>query len=179
MISKPGRPPGVPVASWYGALPQRGLCQPLRSGARRYRWGVRLVWQTAIGNPRWRCSVCGKTFSYNAKATARQREHHKNKTCNSALEIALVVLYLAVFLSVLSYAIWSIGEQAIRPTAAGIYMNLVAVFGILMAILILSERPQPYHAAGFVLIVAGVWLASQRGPLPGLEETPRSLSDLS
>lgn len=36
--------------------------------------------KTAIGNPRWRCSVCGKTFSQNTKATARQREHHKNKT---------------------------------------------------------------------------------------------------
>ena len=36
--------------------------------------------KTAIGNPRWRCSVCAKTFSHNAKATARQREHHKNKT---------------------------------------------------------------------------------------------------
>jgi transposase-like protein len=36
--------------------------------------------KTAIGNPRWRCSVCGKTFSQNIKVTARQREHHKNKT---------------------------------------------------------------------------------------------------
>jgi hypothetical protein len=31
----------------------------------------------AIGNPRWR--VCGKTFSHDARATARQREHRKNK----------------------------------------------------------------------------------------------------
>ena len=36
--------------------------------------------KTAIGNPRWCCSVCGKTFSRNTKATARQRDHHKNKT---------------------------------------------------------------------------------------------------
>ncbi len=36
--------------------------------------------KTAIGNSRWRCSVCGKTFSQNTKPTARQREHHKNKT---------------------------------------------------------------------------------------------------
>jgi len=36
--------------------------------------------KTSIGNPRWRCNVCGKTFSKNTKATARQREHHKNKT---------------------------------------------------------------------------------------------------
>ncbi len=36
--------------------------------------------KTAIGNPRWRCNVCGKTFSHNLKATARQREPHKNKT---------------------------------------------------------------------------------------------------
>jgi len=28
---------------------------------------------------RWRCSICGKTFSQNTKSTARQREHHKNK----------------------------------------------------------------------------------------------------
>ena len=35
---------------------------------------------TAIGNPRWRCNLCRKTFSQNIKATARQREHHKNKT---------------------------------------------------------------------------------------------------
>ena len=36
--------------------------------------------KTAIGNPRWRCNVCGKTFSQNSKSTARQRDHHKNKT---------------------------------------------------------------------------------------------------
>ena len=36
--------------------------------------------KTAIGNPRWRCGACGKTFSQNIKATARQRESHKNKT---------------------------------------------------------------------------------------------------
>ena len=36
--------------------------------------------KTAIGNSRWCCSVCGKTFSQNIKSTARQRQHHKNKT---------------------------------------------------------------------------------------------------
>jgi len=36
--------------------------------------------KTTTGSPRWRCSVCGKTFSQNTKATARQRDHHKNKT---------------------------------------------------------------------------------------------------
>lgn len=36
--------------------------------------------KTSIGSPRWRCSVCNKTFSQNTKATARQRDHHKNKT---------------------------------------------------------------------------------------------------
>ena len=36
--------------------------------------------KTAIGNPRWRCNVCGTAFSQNLKATARQREPHKNKS---------------------------------------------------------------------------------------------------
>src|SRR5271157_3998183 len=40
--------------------------------------------KTAIGNPRWRCNVCGKTFSQNLKATARQREPHKNTAAFSS-----------------------------------------------------------------------------------------------
>lgn len=36
--------------------------------------------RTTTGSPRWRCSICGKTLSQNTKATARQRDHHKNKT---------------------------------------------------------------------------------------------------
>ena len=68
----------LPVASWCGVLPQRCLCQPYRSGARRHHRGVCLVRQDRDWQPRWRCSVCGKTFSQNTKATARQREHHKN-----------------------------------------------------------------------------------------------------
>ena len=36
--------------------------------------------KTAIGNPRWRCNLCAKTFSQNIKATARQRVHYKNKS---------------------------------------------------------------------------------------------------
>ena len=36
--------------------------------------------KTTTGSPRWRCSACDKTFSQNTKATARQRDHHKNKT---------------------------------------------------------------------------------------------------
>ncbi len=77
-------------------------------------------------------------------------------------EIALVVIYLAVILSILNYTMWSIGVQALGSTPAGIYMNLVPLLGILMAILFLSERPRPYHAVGFVLVLAGVWLASNR-----------------
>lgn len=79
-------------------------------------------------------------------------------------EMALVVLYLGVFLSVFSYVLWSLGVHALGASAAGVYLNLIPVFGIAMAIVLLSERPQLYHAAGFLLIVAGVWLAARRGP---------------
>lgn len=42
--------------------------------------GYTLFGKTAIGNPRWRCRICGRTLSKNIKSIARQREHHKNKT---------------------------------------------------------------------------------------------------
>lgn len=77
-------------------------------------------------------------------------------------QMGLVVIYLAVFLSIVTYSLWSMGVHAIGSTLAGVYMNLVPVLGIVMAVVVLGERPQMHHVVGFVLIVAGIWLASRR-----------------
>lgn len=76
-------------------------------------------------------------------------------------DVIFAVFYVAVVLSVINYAIWGIGVKAIGSTATGIYLNMVPPVGIIMAVLILGEIPRPYHAIGFALTLAGVWLASR------------------
>lgn len=41
-------------------------------------------------------------------------------------------------------------------------MNLVPVFGALMAVLLLGEPFATYHAAGLALVLGGIWLAERR-----------------
>ena len=44
---------------------------------------------------------------------------------------------------------------------AGLTVHLVPVFGVGLAVLLLDERLETYHAAGIVLIAFGVWLATR------------------
>ena len=47
---------------------------------------------------------------------------------------------------------------------AGQFMNLVPVFGIVLAVVFLDEVLEAFHIAGAALIAGGIWLATaQRG----------------
>jgi drug/metabolite transporter (DMT)-like permease len=63
----------------------------------------------------------------------------------------LSLFYVAVFPSALAYLCFNRGVQLIG-----------AVFGSVMAILFLDERPQLFHIIGFALVLAGVFVASRR-----------------
>jgi drug/metabolite transporter (DMT)-like permease len=39
---------------------------------------------------------------------------------------------------------------------------VVPVFGSVMAIVFLGERPQPFHIIGFALVLSGVFVASRQ-----------------
>jgi drug/metabolite transporter (DMT)-like permease len=43
-----------------------------------------------------------------------------------------------------------------------LFVNLVPVFGALLAVLLLGEPFAYYHALGLVLVLGGIWLAEQR-----------------
>ena len=42
------------------------------------------------------------------------------------------------------------------------FFRVVPVFGSVMAIVFLGERPQPFHVIGFVLVLTGVFVASRK-----------------
>ena len=72
------------------------------------------------------------------------------------------ILYIAVAASVLAFLAWNRGVAVVGANAAGFTLPLLPAFGTALAILFLGEVFQPFHAAGFVIIVAGVALATYR-----------------
>ena len=73
------------------------------------------------------------------------------------------VLYTALFASIGAYLCWNRGVALIGPAAAGPFLHLQPAFGVGLAVLLLGERPEPFHAVGFGLILAGLWLGARGG----------------
>jgi drug/metabolite transporter (DMT)-like permease len=76
---------------------------------------------------------------------------------------AMTLAYLVIFPSALAYMFLNRGIALIGPNRASPFLHLIPVFGSAMAILLLGEEPHLFHLAGYVLVLAGVIIASRRG----------------
>jgi len=74
-----------------------------------------------------------------------------------------IVAYIAIFPTILAYPCFNRGVEAVGPNRAAAMYPLIIVFGSVIAILLLGEHPQSYHAVGTALIVCGVLLATRQG----------------
>jgi len=74
----------------------------------------------------------------------------------------LTLFYVSVFPSALAYLCFNRGVQLIGPNRAAPFLHVVPVFGSVMAIVFLGERPQAFHFIGFALVLAGVFVASRK-----------------
>jgi drug/metabolite transporter (DMT)-like permease len=83
--------------------------------------------------------------------------------------IYAAMAYIAVLSSLVAYLLFNRGLELAGPGPAGQSMHLMPLFGSVLAVLVLHERFQAYHAAGIGLIAAGILLASlTRLPAPRL-----------
>ncbi len=80
---------------------------------------------------------------------------------HDAASLALVA-YTALFASIAAYLCWNGGVTLIGPAAAGPFLHLMPPFSAALAVPLLGEAVRPFHAAGLLLIVAGVALAGRR-----------------
>jgi drug/metabolite transporter (DMT)-like permease len=71
--------------------------------------------------------------------------------------------YVLTFPSTLAYLFFNRGVALIGPNRAAPFFHLVPVFGSAMAILLLGEEFKPFHLIGYVLVLAGVVIASRQG----------------
>ena len=75
-----------------------------------------------------------------------------------------VVLYAAIFPSVLAQLFWILGLEQIGSNRGGLFINLVPIFGAMLAVLILGEQFQTYHAIGLALVLGGIAFAQKQPP---------------
>src|SRR6516162_448781 len=75
---------------------------------------------------------------------------------------AFSLLYLCIFPSILGYLFLNRGIELIGANRAAPFIHLVPVFGSVLAIALLAERLQFFHAVGYLLVLAGITLATRR-----------------
>ncbi|WP_274423856.1 DMT family transporter [Chelativorans sp. YIM 93263] len=75
----------------------------------------------------------------------------------------LVVAYTALGPSILSQVLYIRGNELIGANRAGLFVNLVPIFGTLLSIAILGEVFEPHHAIALVLVFCGIGLAEYSG----------------
>lgn len=72
------------------------------------------------------------------------------------------ILFLAVFVSAVSVFFWNLAIRSVGPNRATIFLNLIPVFGVVLAIIFLGERLFAYHLIGVAFVVLGVVLVISR-----------------
>lgn len=84
-----------------------------------------------------------------------------------------VFAYVIVFPSVLAYIFFNRGVDLIGANRSGPFFHLMPVFGSALAILFLGERPQWYHAAGYLLVISGILIATRKARAVMSSSDPR------
>jgi len=74
----------------------------------------------------------------------------------------LAFSYIGVFPSVLAFLCWNRGVELVGANTAGVFLNLMPVFGAVLGMLLLGEQIQTFHYLGIVLIVSGISLVTSK-----------------
>lgn len=74
---------------------------------------------------------------------------------------ASIILYTAIFPSLLAYLFWNHGVAVVGPSQSGMFIYLVPVFTALVAGAALGEHVQAHHLIGGALILTGLYLSTR------------------
>lgn len=74
----------------------------------------------------------------------------------------VIVALVTLFPSFLAQIFFIQGVTLIGPGRAGIFVNLVPVFASILAVILLNESFEIFHAIALALVLGGIWL-SERG----------------
>lgn len=74
--------------------------------------------------------------------------------------VAASIFYFGLFPSVLAYIFWNRAVAEVGASAAGLFIYLMPVFGVLLSVIFLQESLHRFHLAGMVMVVSGVYFAT-------------------
>ncbi|MBO0662950.1 DMT family transporter [Jiella sp. MQZ9-1] len=77
------------------------------------------------------------------------------------LQGGVAALYTAIFPSLFAQSLYIRGVEMIGPNRANLFINLVPVFGALLAVAIIGEKLHLYHVAALVCVLGGITLAER------------------
>jgi drug/metabolite transporter (DMT)-like permease len=77
-------------------------------------------------------------------------------------QLIATIIFIAVGPSVIAYRSWGLAVAEAGPAMAAIFYNLTPLIAAVLSVLVIGEWPRPYHGAAFLLIVAGIFVASSR-----------------
>ncbi|MHC4741104.1 MAG: DMT family transporter [Planctomycetota bacterium] len=77
------------------------------------------------------------------------------------------IVYLAVFATVLGFLWYYEAIKSVGPVKAGLFINFVPIFGMLLAFLILHEPVTISLAIGAVLVISGVYMTNRNSRARG------------
>ncbi len=75
-------------------------------------------------------------------------------------------VYAALGVAFASQLFYMRGVELIGPGRAGVFVNLVPVFGAIMAVVLLGEPFKTYHLVALILVVGGIAIAQRSATIP-------------
>ncbi|UHS57330.1 DMT family transporter [Agrobacterium vaccinii] len=76
----------------------------------------------------------------------------------------VIALYTALFASLIAQICFILGVERIGPNRAGLFINLIPVFGTLLSVMILGEVLHPYQIIALLLTLGGIAVAERKKP---------------
>ena len=74
----------------------------------------------------------------------------------------LIIAFVTFFPSLLAQVFFIRGVELIGPARAGIFVNLVPIFAAGLAVLVLGELFQFFHAVSLILVLGGIYVAERK-----------------
>jgi drug/metabolite transporter (DMT)-like permease len=73
----------------------------------------------------------------------------------------LVIAYVALFPSFIGQLMYMHGVRLIGPARAGLFVNLLPVFGALLSVVVIREPFGVYHGVALALVLGGIFVAER------------------
>lgn len=85
--------------------------------------------------------------------------HEISNILHLSLRAKLVISYMVIFPSIISFYLWHEAIEQIGAQKTGQFTHLMPIFGIILAFLFLGEKLHFYQMIGFCLVGVGLYLS--------------------